>query len=139
MERRMTMTKIIAYAEENLANSVYLLEDRSKASPYGIHTRKFRDDSYVRYVVAFRGYYEDENDHGHDYEFAYDDFTPAWDAFKEIIENYHFEKVHLCENFRSKYECLYDDGEPYVPSATNGDYGPSNPWDAPGMSVRDFI
>lgn len=31
------------------------------------------------------------------------------------------------------------DDEPYCPSATNGDYSPSNPWDAPGMSVRDFI
>ena len=29
--------------------------------------------------------------------------------------------------------------EEYCPSATNGDYSPSNPWDAPGMSVRDFI
>ena len=27
----------------------------------------------------------------------------------------------------------------YVPSSTRGDYGPSNPWDAPGMSVSDFI
>ena len=27
----------------------------------------------------------------------------------------------------------------YCPSSTNGDYSPSNPWDAPGMSVRDFI
>ena len=33
-------------------------------------------------------------------------------------------------------EC--DDDE-YVPSSKNGDYGPSNPWDAPGMSVKDFI
>ena len=24
-------------------------------------------------------------------------------------------------------------------SSTNGDYGPSNPWDAPGMCVSDFI
>ena len=24
-------------------------------------------------------------------------------------------------------------------SATRGDYGPSNPWDAPGMSISDFI
>ena len=35
-------------------------------------------------------------------------------------------------------EPLYDD-EPYCPSATAGDYGPGNPWDAPGMSIRDFI
>ena len=27
----------------------------------------------------------------------------------------------------------------YCPSSTAGDYGPGNPWDAPGMSVRDFI
>lgn len=31
----------------------------------------------------------------------------------------------------------YDDD--YCPSSTNGDYSPNNPWDAPGMSVRDFI
>lgn len=34
-----------------------------------------------------------------------------------------------------------DDGEDeyYTPSCTNRDYGPSNPWDAPGMSIHDFI
>ena len=31
------------------------------------------------------------------------------------------------------------DVEPYVHCSTNGDYSPSNPWDAPGMSVSDFI
>ena len=31
----------------------------------------------------------------------------------------------------------YDDD--YTPSAENGDYSPSNPWDAPGMSIKDFI
>lgn len=29
--------------------------------------------------------------------------------------------------------------EEYYPSATRGDYSPSNPWDAPGMSISDFI
>ena len=32
-----------------------------------------------------------------------------------------------------------DDEEEYCPSATRGDYSPSNPWDAPGMSMSDFI
>ena len=32
-----------------------------------------------------------------------------------------------------------DDDEEYCPSSTAGDYGPGNPWDAPGMSIRDFI
>lgn len=27
----------------------------------------------------------------------------------------------------------------YVTSSTCGDYSPGNPWDAPGMSIRDFI
>ena len=29
--------------------------------------------------------------------------------------------------------------EDYIPSATRGDYSPSNPWDAPGMSIKDFL
>ena len=37
-------------------------------------------------------------------------------------------------------DCEQDDeDEEYIPSATNGDYSPSNPWDAPGMSISDFI
>ena len=27
----------------------------------------------------------------------------------------------------------------YIPSAERGDYSPSNPWDAPGMKLSDFI
>lgn len=37
---------------------------------------------------------------------------------------------------------LYDPDEweeEYPPSAYGGDYGPANPWDAPGMSFSDFI
>ena len=32
-----------------------------------------------------------------------------------------------------------EDEEEYIPSSSAGDYGPGNPWDAPGMSVSDFI
>ena len=32
-----------------------------------------------------------------------------------------------------------DEEDYYIPSATHGDYSPSCPWNAPGMSVRDFI
>ena len=41
---------------------------------------------------------------------------------------------------------IYEEGTPdclveydYCTSSTGGDYSPSNPWDAPGMSIRDFI
>ena len=29
--------------------------------------------------------------------------------------------------------------EEYIPSAENGDYSPSDPWNAPGMKMSDFI
>lgn len=32
-----------------------------------------------------------------------------------------------------------EEDEHYTPSSTYGDYGPGNPWDAPGMSIQDFI
>ena len=34
---------------------------------------------------------------------------------------------------------IRSEDEEYIPSSTNGDYGPGNPWDAPGMSPSDFI
>jgi hypothetical protein len=41
------------------------------------------------------------------------------------------------EIVETEYE-LEELGE-YVPSAENGDYSPSNPWDAPGCSMSMFI
>ena len=38
-----------------------------------------------------------------------------------------------------EYEDVAAEDEDYTPSATAGDYSPSNPWDAPGMSIHDFI
>ena len=38
-----------------------------------------------------------------------------------------------CENNNSYYD------DYYTPSATHGDYSPSCPWNAPGMSISDFI
>lgn len=49
------------------------------------------------------------------------------------------------EEIKEAKDCgKYEFGDPfeeeeYTPSSTMRDYGPSNPWDAPGMSVRDFI
>lgn len=33
----------------------------------------------------------------------------------------------------------YDGYNDRYTSSTRGDYSPSNPWDAPGMSIKDFI
>lgn len=72
--------------------------------------------------------------------------NPYYDAYAE--ESYArmsevgavFYDEEQCNYADRNYNRLYDDEEEdYTPSATNGDYSPSNPWDAPGMSIRDFI
>lgn len=50
----------------------------------------------------------------------------------------HERNIELLEEYLEELKYMLDDYE-YTPSSTNGDYSPSNPWDAPGMSVRDFI
>ena len=61
-----------------------------------------------------------------------------------------YPKFRLCATAAFNYPYLDDDEEDidddvwdmydyYTPSASRHDYGPSNPWDAPGMSVKDFI
>lgn len=42
------------------------------------------------------------------------------------------------ENEEDNLDWLSDNCD-YTPSATNGDYGPNNPWDAPGCSIDMFI
>ena len=49
---------------------------------------------------------------------------------------YQIEYAFDVDGVRSEDE---DDDDEYVPSSTNGDYSPSNPWDAPGMKMSDFI
>ena len=38
-----------------------------------------------------------------------------------------------------KYRKATDEDTPSAPSSTGNDYSPASPWDAPGMSVSDFI
>ena len=57
--------------------------------------------------------------------------------------------VDVAESLATKMECCGPDMEQYKavaeedayipPSSTRGNYGPANPWDAPGMSISDFI
>ena len=74
-------------------------------------------------------------------------YTNIWDGAVNYCERYDIAnsqgndlEVEAINCYRYEYgtsECIEDDE--YCPSATAGDYSPSNPWDAPGMSVRDFI
>ena len=49
---------------------------------------------------------------------------------------YQIEYEFDIDGIRSEDE---ENDDEYVPSAENGDYSPSNPWDAPGMLPSDFI
>ena len=53
------------------------------------------------------------------------------------MDKYGFEEETAIEE--AVLDLYGDDEEEYCPSSTAGDYSPSNPWDAPGMSIKDFI
>ena len=66
----------------------------------------------------------------------------------EYAQLFDYPKFRLCSTAAFNYyppegEDIDDDVEDiedyYTPSSSRGDYGPSTPWDAPGMSVSDFI
>ena len=55
-----------------------------------------------------------------------------WNESKEEFEHC-YRWFEVPEGFEK------DEEEEYEPSSTGGDYSPSNPWDAPGMNISDFI
>lgn len=70
-----------------------------------------------------------------------DDIISAY-QYDIIAKGDYRELMRLVDDIR--YEIMYglsedEEEEPYRPSATRGDYSPSSPWNAPGMSVSDFI
>ena len=60
------------------------------------------------------------------------------DEIKRERDEYEKKRIERAERWCEAYCEDDEDEEPYT-SSTNGDYGPGNPWDAPGMSIRDFI
>ena len=62
-----------------------------------------------------------------------DDEEQALIYFDEVCEMSESEK----EFFGIETES--DEDDEYIPSSENGDYSPSCPWNAPGMSIKDFI
>ena len=83
-----------------------------------------------------------------DYEFLGDEYFDEWidslrDDLNKTPEELAEESRIACEEMAEREaEELYDElhgDDYYCPSCTAGDYSPSNPWNAPGMSIRDFI
>ena len=62
------------------------------------------------------------------------------EQLEDYIEHFHDPKP---ENSFEELEVAMDDyiteDKDYTPSCTYHDYGPSNPWDAPGMCISDVI
>lgn len=74
------------------------------------------------------------------YDLVLEDFTEEElakleDEYDEYVMDF-YEEMDALSN---EYDDDLEDNDDYVPSSTNGDYSPSNPWDAPGMSIHDFI
>lgn len=87
---------------------------------------KFEDDDWNK---QWTFYCNDVDEYGDTYEIWIDgegDFR--WD----VIEEHEYSEYERKEAFE-----LAD--EYYTSSATHGDYSPSCPWNAPGMSISDFI
>ena len=64
------------------------------------------------------------------------DEESAKEAFEEDLMD---GKVDFSDGEVDEAEYKLEELGEYIPSAENGDYSPSNPWDAPGMSISDFI
>lgn len=73
---------------------------------------------------------------------GYDYWSYPVEELNHILENAEDGDVYLYFQGRL-YEAPYlkenNTNEKYTRSSTNGDYSPSNPWDAPGMGISDFI
>ena len=92
---------------------------------------------------------EEQLQHGiFEYDFLGEKAFDEWiDSLREELrktpEEREEESRRFCEELAEAEAMeLYNEthwNDDYIPSSTAGDYGPSNPWDAPGMSIRDFI
>lgn len=62
---------------------------------------------------------------------------------EQLIDEYSLTKeeaTEICDFLHDmEMDSILDIEDGYIPSSYYGDYSPSNPWDAPGMSVKDFI
>ena len=113
----------------------FLREDMNKNMPNtlrSILSRYISEANEGDYYNSVKVIYNDQTTiyDGHSLEEAKAKLTDYLDL--EAKSEWHDDKIRIY--IYSDY-----DEDDYTPSATRGDYSPSNPWDAPGMSIRDFI
>lgn len=121
-------------ADEFNIERVSLFEFRFPWDDYHFSTHRF-------FVVRHRLMDNEDCDWDHfhnDLRSAMADFGKEWNKkWKE------YGKVEYCSDWwHYRDELIPDDPDDdgrRSRSASEGDYGPSNPWDAPGMKISDFI
>ncbi|MBD5168943.1 MAG: hypothetical protein HDT20_02280 [Oscillibacter sp.] len=67
-----------------------------------------------------------------------DDEEEAYRYMADVVELSDAEAEYFGLDMK-RYRAAADEDTDTPPSSTGGDYSPANPWDAPGMSVSDFI
>ena len=80
-------------------------------------------------------------------EYIYDPKYPDYRMYAGSAFNYPYDEEwerkqmwdKLAQEQAQRAREEYNDEDDYTPSATRGDYSPSSPWNAPGMSMHDFI
>ena len=78
----------------------------------------------------------DEEDNPIEFMYPAEQNSTIWNRFY-ATSALNFEEPYSDYETSDDYES--EDDERYTPSATRGDYSPSSPWNAPGMSIHDFI
>ena len=69
-----------------------------------------------------------------------DDEEEAYHYMADVVELSDAEAEYFGLDMKQYRDVADGDADSHIaPSSTDGDYGPSNPWDAPGMSASDFI
>ena len=110
------MTKLIAYVKTDNSELKLWKEDNSK----------------------FHATYKEEYDNLDDFDIVCTTFSTAYYFFTTEVKRRGYENVMVCEDFND-YFPSYDEYEEDCEMEYEKDYGPSNPWDAPGMKISDFI
>lgn len=69
-----------------------------------------------------------------------DDEEEAYRYMADVAELSDAEAEYFGLDMKQYREAAGDDDDNHTaPSSTGSDYGPANPWDAPGMSASDFM
>ena len=158
-ERRTIMKSIMKFNQTPAGNHLIM-------QSYGDYTliAKYRDNGTFHEYVVCNGYNAETGTWWHGHYFHHDlngatEFLKCQD--EEYVSRLRLEEIatkvlHICKDddglmyeidqevdFRPSeleyFGLIEEDDDDYTPSAENGDYSPSNPWDAPGMNIWDFI